>query len=94
MNTNVMFSSASNEWATPQDVFDKLDAVHRFTLDPASTEKNAKCKKHYTKKDDGLSQNWGGGNRCFSILHMGENFHFGSRKLMKKLRRETQKSLC
>lgn len=62
MNTNVMFSSASNEWATPQELFDKLDAVHHFTLDPASTEENAKCKKHYTEKDDGLSKNWGGGN--------------------------------
>ena len=61
MNKNVMFSSASNEWATPQELFDELDAVHQFTLDPASTHENAKCEKHYTEKDNGLSQNWGGG---------------------------------
>lgn len=60
MNTDLMFSSASNEWATPQDLFDRLNAIHHFNLDPASTDDNAKCKKHFTEKDDGLSQNWGG----------------------------------
>lgn len=61
MNIDVMYSSKSNEWATPQDLFNKLDEEFKFTLDPCSTDENAKCKKHYTIKEDGLSQSWGGG---------------------------------
>lgn len=60
MNTNVMFSSKSNEWGTPQELFDQLDSEFHFTLDPCSTHENAKCIKHYTVEDDGLSQDWGG----------------------------------
>lgn len=32
MNTNVMFSSATDLWATPQDFFDKLNAEFHFKL--------------------------------------------------------------
>lgn len=55
-----MMSSNTPEWATPQTFFDKLNAEFSFTLDPCSTHENAKCEKHYTKEDDGLSRNWGG----------------------------------
>ena len=55
-----MFSSKSNEWETPQDLFNRLDSTYNFNLDPASTDENAKCDNHYTIKDDGLSQPWGG----------------------------------
>ena len=57
---NVHFSSITDLWSTPQDVFDELNKEFHFTLDPCSTHENAKCKKHYTKVDDGLSQNWDG----------------------------------
>lgn len=53
-----MVSSKSNEWATPQDLFNKLNEEFRFTLDPCSTHKNAKVKKHYTSEDDGLKKDW------------------------------------
>ena len=56
----IMFSSNSNEWATPQAFFDKLDARHHFTLDPCATKENAKCKKFYTIAENGLLQDWGG----------------------------------
>lgn len=58
MNTEVMFSSQTDLWATPQSFFDNLDAEFRFTLDPCSTDDNAKCAKHFTKETDGLSQDW------------------------------------
>lgn len=60
MNTQTMFSSTTDEWETPQDFFDRLDAEFRFTLDPCSTDDNAKCAKHYTRQDDGLSKDWTG----------------------------------
>ena len=55
----VHYSSATDEWSTPTDFYAKLDAEFHFTLDPCSTDDNAKCAKHYTKEQDGLSQDWG-----------------------------------
>ena len=60
MNTEVMFSSKTNEWATPQTLFDELDREFHFTLDPCAAPENAKCKKYYTQADDGLAQDWSG----------------------------------
>ena len=55
-----LFSSSSCEWSTPQDLFDSLNQEFNFTLDPCSTHDNAKCTKHFTLKDNGLDQDWGG----------------------------------
>lgn len=60
MLTEGMFSSKTNEWATPIALFRELDAEFGFNLDPCSTDENAKCEKHYTIDNDGLTQNWGG----------------------------------
>jgi len=57
---NVMFSSCGGEWETPQWLFDRLNRVFQFTLDPACTHENAKCAKHYTRAEDGLSRSWAG----------------------------------
>ena len=57
-----MFSSEKDDWETPQDLFDELDEECHFTLDAASSDLNAKCEKHYTIEDDGLSQSWEGNN--------------------------------
>lgn len=56
----VMFSSESNEWTTPQEFFDKLNEEFNFNLDPCSTDENHKCDRYFTKKQDGLKQDWGG----------------------------------
>ena len=56
MNTELMFSSKTDLWATPQDFFNKLNNEFWFTLDPCSTEDNHKCDKYYTKEQDGLKQ--------------------------------------
>ena len=60
MNTAVMFSSKTSEWETPQELFNELNEEFNFTLDPCATPQNAKCKKFYTIKEDGLKQNWQG----------------------------------
>lgn len=59
-NIKVMYSSKTDNWATPQDFYDKLDNEFHFTLDPCADKNNHKCKKYYTKEDDGLLQDWGG----------------------------------
>lgn len=53
-----MVSSKTNEWATPRKLFEYLDSLYHFTLDPCATDENHKCDKYYTLKDDGLSKSW------------------------------------
>ena len=60
MNTDVMFSSATDNWSTPQDFFDKLNDEFHFTLDAAASPDNAKCTNYFTEEQDGLAQSWGG----------------------------------
>lgn len=55
-----LLSSATNEWGTPQWLFDALNREFSFSLDPCSTHENAKCSLHYTVVEDGLAQDWGG----------------------------------
>lgn len=55
-----LFSSATDDWATPQDFFDRLNAAFNFTLDVCASESNAKCARFFTKEDDGLSKEWKG----------------------------------
>lgn len=56
---SVHFSSERDDWPTPKWLFESLDAEFGFTLDPCSSDANAKCPKHFTKEDDGLKQDWG-----------------------------------
>lgn len=60
MNNELMFSSKSGKWDTPQDFFDKLNEEFHFSLDPCADDKNHKCKKYYTEEQDGLKQDWSG----------------------------------
>ena len=59
-NLKGCFMSNSDEWATPQDLFNELNAEFNFNLDPCATNDNHKCEKYYTAKDDGLKISWGG----------------------------------
>lgn len=56
----VHFSSQTVEWATPQLLFDDLDAEFGFEADVCATPENAKCPKFFTKADDGLAERWSG----------------------------------
>lgn len=56
---SVLFSSNSDEWATPREVFYTLDNEFHFDLDPCANENNHKCDMYYTAEDDGLKQHWG-----------------------------------
>lgn len=60
MNTEVMFSSKTDLWETPQDLFDRLDAEFGFDLDACALPQNAKCAAYYTPEQDALSQPWDG----------------------------------
>lgn len=58
-----LMSSATPEWATPQDFFDEYNGIYDFELDVCATPENAKCKRFFTAADDGLKQEWRG--RCW-----------------------------
>lgn len=60
-----MYSSASDEYGTPKALFEELDAKWHFDVDVCATPENAKCKKFFTKEDDGLTQDWSKYNTCW-----------------------------
>lgn len=80
-----MMKAKTVEWATPQGLFDELDAEFHFTLDPCATSENAKCERFYTKEDDGLSKSWAG-ERVFMNPPYGQEV----KKWVKKAYRETR----
>jgi site-specific DNA-methyltransferase (adenine-specific) len=55
-----MFTSTTDDWPTPADLFEALDREFRFTLDPCASPANAKCENFYTVDDNGLDQEWEG----------------------------------
>ena len=57
---DVMYSSKSELWGTPQHFFDELNKEFEFNLDPCALPSNAKCDRFFTPEEDGLLQNWGG----------------------------------
>lgn len=59
-----MFTSKTDMWETPQDLFDNLDNEFHFTLDVCAVKENAKCKNFYSPEQDGLSQPWIGRVWC------------------------------
>jgi site-specific DNA-methyltransferase (adenine-specific) len=44
--TEEILHSSSDEFGTPQWLFDELNAVHHFTLDVCASEKNHKCERY------------------------------------------------
>ena len=58
MNTDLMFSSATDRWATPPEFFAEWDALFHFTLDVCADADNAKCKRYFDVHANGLTQDW------------------------------------
>jgi phage N-6-adenine-methyltransferase len=56
--STVLYSSRSEEWPTPESFFRVLHGEFSFTLDPCATPDNAKCRRFFTKRQNGLDQDW------------------------------------
>ena len=68
MNTDVMFSSKTDDWETPQYIFDDLNDEFDFGIDVCASESNRKCLNYFDVNDDGLKKSWCGfGNVWCSI---------------------------
>ena len=61
MVADALFSSKTDDWETPKSLFDKLDATFHFDIDVCASKENAKCAKYFTREQDGLKQDGGGG---------------------------------
>ena len=85
MNTDVMFSSKTDLWATPQDLFDKYDAIYHFETDVCALPENAKCKRFFTSEIDGLKQEWTG--VCWCNPPYGRQIGRWLKRLANRLRR-------
>lgn len=55
-----LMSSATDQWPTPQDFYDDLDAEFHFETDVCADAANAKCARYFTVEQDGLAQEWTG----------------------------------
>ena len=61
MLTKGLFTSKTDEWGTPKSIFDELNKTFHFTIDVCADASNHKCEKYFTKEQDGLRQDGGGG---------------------------------
>lgn len=84
----VLFSSNSDEWATPQEFFDSINKEFEFDLDPCATLENHKCDKYYTIEEDGLSKNWGGIE--YSAIHLIVKLINGLKRHLEKAKKTTR----
>ncbi len=83
MNTELMFSSKTELWATPQKFYDKMNTQYNFTLDVCAIPENAKCSKFFTPEIDGLKQDWTG--TCWMNPPYGRGIIKWVKKAMKRL---------
>ena len=60
-----LFTSNSDDYGTPQKLFDELNAEFNFDIDVCASADNAKCRRYFSKEEDGLSQNWNDFTMCW-----------------------------
>jgi len=81
---SVHFSSKTDEWETPQDLFDDLNEKYHFDIDVCALPENAKLEEYFDPEDDGLSQAWWG--TCW----MNPPYGRAIKKWMRKAYEESQ----
>jgi len=60
MITTGLMSSLTDQWATPQALFDELNNEFGFTLDACASDWNHKVANYYDESQDALIQSWTG----------------------------------
>ena len=53
-----LFTSAKDDWETPDELFAWWHRMCNFTVDAAASSHNAKLARYWSKEDDGLTQSW------------------------------------
>lgn len=57
---NGKFESAKQDWETPPEFFNRLNAEFNFDCDLAASDANAKCNKYFTSETNAMAQTWRG----------------------------------
>lgn len=81
-----LFSNNSDNWTTPQELFDELNKEFHFTLDVCASKDNTKCSKYFTKEDNALLQDW-----TNEICFMNPPYSRIQDKLIEKAKEESDK---
>lgn len=56
---DVVFSKNSDEWETPDNIFNFINQRYGWiSLDACATKENTKCRIYFTPEVDGLKQSW------------------------------------
>lgn len=55
----------SDEWETPDDLFDKLNQEFNFIMDMAASKNNKKLKLFFTETDNSLNLDWSEFGGCY-----------------------------
>lgn len=84
-----LFSSEKQDWCTPQQFFDELDAEFHFVLDAVATHQNSKCKRCFTPEDDGLIQNWDMGGAVYCNPPYGKEIGLWVKKAYEEAQKGT-----
>jgi len=87
MKQEAIGTTRSEEWETPQWLYDILDAEFHFRLDPCATAENAKCENYFTVKDNGLWQDW----FVYDSIFMNPPYGRGIKKWIQKAFEESQR---
>lgn len=58
MSEDQFLDADSDEFGTPDYIYNALNEEFQFTIDVAATAQNTKCAKFFTKEDNGLLQSW------------------------------------
>lgn len=82
-------TSNKDDWETPQDLFESLDATYHFGLDAASSHENAKCAEHFTAEDNSLFLDWSG----YGTVWCNPPYGRTSRAWIEKMAKEARKGV-
>lgn len=88
-----LFQNNSNNWGTPQDLFDELDEEFNFDLDVCASKENFKCIRYFTKEDNALLKNWN--EECYNsyTCFMNPPYDRIQDKFVKKAKEESNKGV-
>lgn len=80
MISDALFTSRSDEWETPPELYRALDDEFHFTVDLCASDENHLCERYYTKDRSGMDADLSG-ERVFCNPPYGKR---STREWMKK----------
>ena len=83
-----MMSSNSEDWETPQELYDDLNEKYHFTLDACASHTNHKHSVYFTKENDALAHDW------FGMVFMNPPYGTVIKKWIAKAWTESMKGHC